>query len=204
MHITFTTMKYKVDCDVFKTYPELLEYEEFGFEFVGDEKVFDKQRAFVYIALAYDPESPFFKIDDQLERRERAYKRSGLPSGMRGDIIGNRNSRINAMVRRFFVLLNRAEIELYFSGQEAIHTLLEEVRRPITEDLQDDKRTTALKSKRMCFEDAMTIMNKVKDLSAQLENNKVDLKELRAKKVEEKVDDWADKSYVERQVLGNK
>jgi hypothetical protein len=197
-------MKYKIDCDVFATYPELLEYEEFGFEFSAEEKAFDKQRAFVYVALAYDPESKLFKIEDQQERRERAYKQSGLPAMMRGEVIGNKNSRINAMVRRYFVLLNRPEIELYLSGQEAIHTLLEEVRRPITEDLQDDKRTTALKSKRMCFEDAMTIMGKVKDLAMQLESKRVDLNELRAKKVEEKIDDWADKSYVERQVLGRK
>ena len=194
-------MKYNPTSDIFKEHPELIEYPEFKFEFGANETRFDLQAAFAYVIHAYDPESPLFKIDDPKERKERAFKRSGLPSSIRAEVVENRNERINAMVLRFFRLLANSEIELYLSGQEAVHTLLEEARRPVSGDLQDDKRTTALKAKKMCYEDAMEIIQQLKKLSEQFDNNRIDIKQIK-KAAEVKVDEWADTSHVEKRVLG--
>ena len=193
-------MKYDPTTDIFKLHPELLEYPEFKFDFGGGEDKFDVKSAFAYVVNAYDPDSSLFKIEDPMERKERAFKRSGLPTKMRGEVIANRNERINAMVLRFFKLISRPEIELYLSGQEAVHTLLEEARRPVSGDLQDDKRTTALKAKKMCYEDAMSIIEQLKKLSEQFENKRIDINEIK-KASEVKVDEWADISHVEKRVL---
>jgi hypothetical protein len=197
-------MKYDIDCDIFDKYPELLVYEEFSFEFDEEEFVFDKDRAFVYVALVYDPESRFAKVDDVLDRKRKAFAQSGLPKRMEEEVVTNRNVRINRMVKRFYILLNRSDMEVYQSAREAIHTLLEEARRPVTEDLQDDKRMNALKAKKMCVVDSMELLGIVQKLEVSFSTQKVDIEEVMKKQDKAKVDEWSGSDFVERMVLGNK
>jgi hypothetical protein len=196
-------MTYNIDCDVFEAYPELLHYEEFAFTFDEGEFEFDLQRAFIYVCLAYDPESTYFKIADVLERKRKAFKHCGLPKRMEEEVVTNRNSRVNKMVRRFFILLNRDDIEVYLSAKEAIHTLLEEARRPVTEDLQDDKRMNALKSKKMCVQDSMDLLSVVNKLELQLNSRKVDIDEVMKVDSKSKVDEWSGRDFVERMASKN-
>jgi CHASE3 domain sensor protein len=76
------------------------------------------------------------------------------------------------MATRIFREISDFEYELLMSAKEAIETLLEVVRKPISTYLQDDKERNAVKAKRECFDDAKYLMTEVKQmLNAVREDN---------------------------------
>ena len=54
------------------------------------------------------------------------------------------------------------------SGNEAFDLLLEEVRKPIDPDLQDDKARNAMKAKKECFMDAQEILLSINKIQKQI------------------------------------
>lgn len=55
------------------------------------------------------------------------------------------------------------------AGEQAFELLLEQVKKPIDEDLADDKARNAMKAKKECFMDAKEILNEVNILKNKLE-----------------------------------
>ena len=58
--------------------------------------------------------------------------------------------------------------ELVRSGTKAFNLLLEEVKKPIDPELQDDKARNAMKAKKECFMDAQEILMAINKIEKQL------------------------------------
>lgn len=71
--------------------------------------------------------------------------------------------------------------ELMQAGLEAYEILVEEIKRPLDEELQDDKRRNAMKAKKECFLDAKEILSSIKKIENQI-NGKEDSEELEEEK----------------------
>lgn len=54
------------------------------------------------------------------------------------------------------------------AGLEAYEILVEEIKRPLDEELQDDKRRNAMKAKKECFLDAKEILSSIKKIESQI------------------------------------
>jgi len=63
--------------------------------------------------------------------------------------------------------------ELVDAGLEAYDLLVEEIRKPIADDLQDDRARNAMKAKRECFADARDILKQITEIEAQLDGRQV-------------------------------
>ena len=59
--------------------------------------------------------------------------------------------------------------KLIASGNRAFDLLLEEVKKPIDPDLQDDKARNAMKAKKECFMDAQEILISINKIEKQIE-----------------------------------
>tara|TARA_R110002020_G_C16230015_1_gene768270 strand:+ start:1231 stop:1533 length:303 start_codon:yes stop_codon:yes gene_type:complete len=58
--------------------------------------------------------------------------------------------------------------KLIQSGNEAFDLLLEEVKKPIDPELQDDKSRNAMKAKKECFMDAQEILVAINKIQKQM------------------------------------
>ena len=58
--------------------------------------------------------------------------------------------------------------ELVRSGTKAFNLLLEEVKKPVDPELQDDKARNAMKAKQECFMDAQEILMAINKIENQL------------------------------------
>jgi hypothetical protein len=70
--------------------------------------------------------------------------------------------------------------KLIASGNRAFDLLLEEVKKPIDPDLQDDKARNAMKAKKECFMDAQDILMAIHKIQNQIsgeEEEEVELEE---------------------------
>ena len=75
--------------------------------------------------------------------------------------------------------------KLIASGNRAFDLLLEEVKKPIDPDLQDDKARNAMKAKKECFMDAQDILMAIHKIQSQIsgeeeEEVELDVKSLKA------------------------
>jgi hypothetical protein len=64
--------------------------------------------------------------------------------------------------------VNKKLEELMQAGLEAYEILVEEIKRPLDEELQDDKRRNAMKAKKECFLDAKEILSSIKKIENQI------------------------------------
>jgi hypothetical protein len=64
--------------------------------------------------------------------------------------------------------------ELIESGKQAFDLLLEEVKKPIDPELQDDKARNAMKAKKECFMDAQEILVSINKIEKQIEGEDTD------------------------------
>ena len=60
------------------------------------------------------------------------------------------------------------------SGNKAFDLLLEEVKKPIDPDLQDDKARNAMKAKKECFMDAQDILMAINKIQNQINEGLTD------------------------------
>ena len=58
--------------------------------------------------------------------------------------------------------------ELVRSGTKAFNLLLDEIKKPIDAELQDDKARNAMKAKKECFMDAQEILMAINKIENQL------------------------------------
>ena len=63
--------------------------------------------------------------------------------------------------------------ELIESGKQAFDLLLDEVKKPIDPELQDDKARNAMKAKKECFMDAQEILLSINKIQKQIEDENV-------------------------------
>jgi len=67
----------------------------------------------------------------------------------------------------------KARLEnLIAAGEQAFELLLEQVKKPIDEDLADDKARNAMKAKKECFMDAKEILSEVNILKINLKEER--------------------------------
>tara|TARA_R100000773_G_C4217558_1_gene116039 strand:+ start:1041 stop:1334 length:294 start_codon:yes stop_codon:yes gene_type:complete len=66
------------------------------------------------------------------------------------------------------VNVNKKLQSLIDSGNKAFDLLLEEVKKPIDPDLQDDKARNAMKAKKECFMDAQDILMAINKIQNQI------------------------------------
>jgi len=162
-------MEYNFEGNVFDNHPELKEYEEFNHTSeLAHEWL-------LYINLVYSPDSDLFGVDDIVERKQIAFKRTKIPKQHLERAVSNSNEELNKKISRFFKLQNEGEIELLLSGKEAFHILLSEVRSDVSDELDDNIKAIALKAKRVCFEDAFSILDTVKKIQSKLKNSNTDI-----------------------------
>ena len=64
--------------------------------------------------------------------------------------------------------------DLIESGKQAFDLLLEEVKKPIDPELQDDKARNAMKAKKECFMDAQEILVSINKIEKQIEGEDTD------------------------------
>ena len=64
--------------------------------------------------------------------------------------------------------------KLIQAGLQAYDLLVAEIKRPIADDLQDDRTRNAMKAKRECFADARAILKDIAEIEAQLEGRKIE------------------------------
>ena len=64
--------------------------------------------------------------------------------------------------------------ELIESGKQAFDLLLEEVKKPIDPELQDDKARNAMKAKKECFMDAQDILMAINKIQNQINEGLTD------------------------------
>lgn len=64
--------------------------------------------------------------------------------------------------------------QLVKAGDKAFKLLLEQVEKPIDEELSDDKARNAMKAKRECFMDAQTILDETRKIEAILTGDEID------------------------------
>ena len=64
--------------------------------------------------------------------------------------------------------------DLIESGKQAFDLLLEEVKKPIDPELQDDKARNAMKAKKECFMDAQEILISINKIEKQIEGEDTD------------------------------
>ena len=58
--------------------------------------------------------------------------------------------------------------DLIDSSKEAVHILIEDIRKPLDPDLSDEKRRNAIKAKKECFLDAQDILIGISKLETQI------------------------------------
>ena len=63
--------------------------------------------------------------------------------------------------------------ELIESGKQAFDLLLDEVKKPVDPELQDDKARNAMKAKKECFMDAQEILLSINKIQKQIEDENV-------------------------------
>ena len=64
--------------------------------------------------------------------------------------------------------------QLVKAGDKAFKLLLEQVEKPIDEELSDDKARNAMKAKRECFMNAQTILDEHRKIEAILTGDEID------------------------------
>tara|TARA_R100000234_G_scaffold118326_1_gene98528 strand:- start:21 stop:311 length:291 start_codon:yes stop_codon:yes gene_type:complete len=64
--------------------------------------------------------------------------------------------------------------ELIESGKQAFDLLLEEVKKPVDPELQDDKARNAMKAKKECFMDAQEILMSINKIQKQIEEENIE------------------------------
>ena len=72
--------------------------------------------------------------------------------------------------------------KLIDSGNEAFDLLLDEVKKPVDPDLQDDRARNAMKAKQECFVAAQDILSRVRELEAQLNGEDLETSDFLKKK----------------------
>src|SRR6056297_1110195 len=94
--------------------------------------IFDIQPAFEYVVIVYAPDSELSSIKSLRERKEIALKKADIPKDQWSYIIKNENFMIGDMATRLFRELMDFDYEILISAKEAVETLLEVVRKPIS------------------------------------------------------------------------
>ena len=98
-------MEYNFEGNVFDNHPELKEYEEFNHTSeLAHEWL-------LYINLVYSPDSDLFGVDDIVERKQIAFKRTKIPKQHLEGAVSNSNEELNKKISRFFKLQNEGEIK---------------------------------------------------------------------------------------------
>tara|TARA_Y100000593_G_C4191234_1_gene277013 strand:- start:130 stop:438 length:309 start_codon:yes stop_codon:yes gene_type:complete len=64
--------------------------------------------------------------------------------------------------------------KLIQAGLQAYDLLVAEIKRPIADDLQDDRTRNAMKAKRECFADAREILKDIAEIEAQLQGKEIE------------------------------
>mgnify|MGYP003111169828 FL=1 len=72
------------------------------------------------------------------------------------------------MVKKQGISIKEKLNKLVQSGNEAFDLLLEEVKKPIDPELQDDKSRNAMKAKKECFMDAQEILLAISKIQKQM------------------------------------
>ena len=83
--------------------------------------------------------------------------------------------------------VNKKLEELMQAGLEAYEILVEEIKRPLDEELQDDRARNAMKAKKECFMDAREIMAEVQKLES-IRDEKIMQAELKGRDLDQQND----------------
>lgn len=146
----YVKMRFRVDkvnpdsCDPVKNFPEISRNEIFvSEEFAGQLVDLDIYgNVFTYVVLAYDPNSPFVRFNDNVLKRKRdAAKAAGFNvveetqkfSEITENIICNRNAIVNRMITEYLRMLKNDDWALLVSYQEMLYSQLEHLREGLEE-----------------------------------------------------------------------
>jgi len=111
--------------------------------------------------------SVYKKRDDNAplnKLKEEAIARIGIKKKDAEILMLNKSLLISRIVTEILRITADRDFELYISALEASTILLEVVRRPIDDDLEDEKWATALKAKKQGFLDARELIKNAKDI----------------------------------------
>lgn len=132
--------------DLLVAIPELAAYEEFS-AFIGN----DRDKWIRYVAFYIDKGSALVKsFKDVRKRQQEALKAAGIPKGSPDvqAVVRGAHKGVNAMISRWFWMMNDLNYEYLLSGQEMVRQSMEAIRNNTLEaDLSDDKVVTTQSNK---------------------------------------------------------
>jgi len=98
-------------------------------------------------------------------RKEFAIKKYKIKKSDADILKRNKSDYVSFLVTALMKIQREMEFELYISAMEASTILLDVVRRPIADSLEDEKWYSALKAKKLGFLDAQELIREAKKLS---------------------------------------
>jgi len=103
------------------------------------------------------------------KRKEAVIIELGIKYDSDKDILMlNKSKTVSRIITDVLHITANREFELYISALEATTILLDIVRRPIDDTLDDDKWLTALKAKKQGFNDARELLDSAKEIAEQM------------------------------------
>jgi hypothetical protein len=87
-------------------------------------------------------------------RKARAISKYNIPKSDHRMLLENKSDLISAMITVLMKMQKERKFELFISALDASSILLDVVRRPVSDELDDEKWHSALKAKRQGFVDA--------------------------------------------------
>jgi hypothetical protein len=103
------------------------------------------------------------------ERKEAVILELGIKHEKDMELLRFNKSRyLSRIVTDILHITANREFELYVSALEAATILLDVVRRPIDDTLEDEKWLNALKAKKQGFNDAKELLDSAKEISEQM------------------------------------
>jgi len=120
--------KVKSDDDLFKTFPILGKYKEFGVKL----RNLDKNKVIKYIAYAFDKNSPLSLINDIIERRVKALELAGFKT----DVKENHSSQLDMMVHSGIPEVNHMVIRYCLFVGDTDYAILVTYEDSLVQELQ--------------------------------------------------------------------
>lgn len=125
-----------------------------------------------YVISVYSKDGEQKDTISIIDRKLFAIKKYGISKGDAEKLLKNNSISAAYMISSFFKIYNERQFELYVSALEAATILLDVVRRPINDFLEDEKWLSALKAKKQGFSDAKELINEANAIAESMTGSK--------------------------------
>ncbi|SRR6056297_1450946 len=121
-----------------------------------------------YVLSVYLRDGEQAKVLILNDRKKNAIENYKISKQDANVLIKNRSSIVSGMITKVMTIEHERNFELYVSALEASTILLDIVRRPIDDKLEDEKWLSALKAKRQGFMDAKELVDQAHKIAEEM------------------------------------